>query len=400
MADGIMKKLPEDVVIYILLRLAVKSLMRFNCISKTCYTLIKSSTFVNLYLYRTTTSKDKFILFKHCFEHERNRYKTILSFLSGDDDDDDYFNPIIQDLDVTHLKSNNNFNLDQFIGPCHGLIAMMDSVTTILINPSTRNYRLLPPDQFIGCEKDHYRSIQNVGFGYDSIANDYKVIRISIIYMTDRDDYPEEMDRIVDIYDLSVDCWRKLDDGVVQQLSMFYCVSCSQMFYRGICHWVASQDIDGNIDEYVILCFEMSTEIFHSLKIPEPCHLIYGPGCKLMLLHDSLTLIYHPYSEPVIADEKDFIDIWVMKDYNVYESWIKKYTIRGLQIDFPLAIWKGYLLLYQSGSGCLKSYNLNSNVVKELSFHGVPQSFRVIGYKDSLTSIPRENEQTTQVHKF
>ncbi|KAK4737265.1 hypothetical protein R3W88_000962 [Solanum pinnatisectum] len=353
--------------------------MRFNCISKTFYTLIKSSTFVNLYLYRATTSKDEFILFKHCFEHERNRYKTILSFLSGDDDDDDYFNPIIQDLDVTHLKSNNNYSLDQFIGPCHGLIAMMDSVTTISINPSTRNYRLLPPDQVIGCQKDYYRSIQNVGFGYDSIANDYKVIRISIIYMTDHDDYPEEMDRIVDIYDLSVDCWRKLDSGVVQQLSMFYCVSCSQMFYRGICHWVASQDIDGNIDEYTVLCFEMSTEIFHSLKIPEPCHLIYGPSCKLMVLHDSLALIYHPYSEP---------------------SWIKKYTIRGLQIDFPLAIWKGYLLLYQSGSGCLMSYNLNSNVVKELSFHGVPQSFRVICYKDSLTSIPRENEHTTQVHKF
>ncbi|KAK6803323.1 hypothetical protein RDI58_001107 [Solanum bulbocastanum] len=240
---------------------------------------------------------------KHCFEHERNRYKTILSLLSDDDNDSDYFNPIIQDLDVTHLKSNNNYSLDQFIGPCHGLIAMMDSVTTILINPSTRNYRLLPPDQFIGCQKDYYRSIQNVGFGYDSITNDYKVIRISIIYMTDRDDYPEKMDRIVDIYDLSVDSWRKLDGGVVQQLSMFYCVSCSQMFYRGICHWVASQDIDGNIDEY-------------------------------------------------------------------------------------------------SGSGCLMSYNHNSNVVKGLSFHGVPQSFRVICYKDSLTSIPRENEHTTQVHKF
>nr|AIG62953.1 S-locus F-box protein type-13 [Solanum chilense] len=400
MADGIMKKLNEDVVIYILLRLAVKSLLRFNCISKTCYSLIKSSTFVYLYLNRTTTSKDEFILFKHCFEYERNMHKTILSFLSGDDDDDDYFNPIIQDLDVTHLKTNNNYSIDQFIGPCNGLIAMMDTVTTILINPSTRNYRLLPPDQFIGCQEDHYRSIQNVGFGYDSIANDYKVIRISKIYMTDREDYPEEMDRIVDIYDLSVDCWRKLDGDVVQQLSTFYCASSSQMFYSGICHWFASQYIKGEIDEYLILCFEMSTEIFHSLKIPEPCYLMYGPSCKLMLLQDSLALIYHPYSEPVIPDEKDLINIWIMKDYNVYESWTKKYTIRGHQIDFPLAIWKGYLFLYQSGSGSMMSYNLNSNVVKELSFHGVPKSFRVIGYKDSLTSIPRENEHTTHVQKF
>lgn len=356
-----MKKLSEDVVIYILLRLVVKSLMRFNCISKTFYTLIQSSSFVNLYLYRTTTSNDEFVFFKRCFEQENNRYKTILSFFSGDVDD--YLNPIFQDLDATHLTSTFTFNHDQLIGPCHGLITLMDSANTVLINPSMRNYTLLPPNP-LGCEKDFYCSIQGVGFGFDSIANDYKVVRISIIYMVDRDDYPQEMERRVDIYDMSVDSWRELDHEVGQQLTMFCCVSCSQMFYRGVCHWVASQDID----EYVILCFEMSTEIFHSLKILETCHLIDGPACKLMLLHDSLTLVYHPYSEPMISVEKDIINIWIMKDYNVYESWIKKYTIRGLLIEFPLAVWKGYLLLFQSRSGCLMSYNLNSSVVKDLKF--------------------------------
>ncbi|KAM3338200.1 F-box protein CPR1-like [Capsicum galapagoense] len=389
-----MTKLSEDVLICILLRLAVKSLMRFNCISKTFYALIQSSTFVNLYLYLTTTSKDEFILFKRCLGQENNRYKTILSFLSGDEDND-YLNPISHDLDVTYLSSPYNFDNDQLIGPCHGLIAWMDSVTTFLINPSTRNYRILPPNHFC-CQEDFYRSIQAVGFGFDSIANNYKVGKISIIYMVDNDDYPQEMERKVDIYDLSVDCWRELDHTVAQLLTTFCCVSCSQMFYRGVCHWVASLDIDA----YVILCFEMSTEISYSLEISETCHLINGPSCRLVILHDSLTLIYHPYREPVISVEKDLINIWIMKDYNKYESWIKKYTISGLLIVFPLAVWKGYLLLFQSRSGCLMSYNLISNVVKQFSFHGCPKSFRVLLYKDSLTSIPTESENTTQVDKF
>lgn len=168
------------------------------------------------------------------------------------------------------------------------------------------------------------------------------------------------------------------------------------MFYKGVCYWVTSLDVD----EYVILCFEMSTEIFPSIEIPETCRLINGPCCKLMLVHDSLTLIYHPYLEPVISVEKDMINIWIMKDYNVYDSWIKIYTIRCFLIKFPLAVWKGYLLLFQSRSGCLMSYNLNSSVVKELRFHGCPTSFRMILYKDSLTQIPRESDHTTQVHKF
>lgn len=176
MVDGIMNKMSKDVVIYTLLRLSVKSHMRFKGVSKSFYTLIWSSIFVNLYLYRTTTSKDEFILLKRCFRQENYRYKTILSFLSGDDDD--YLNPIFEDLDVTHLTSTYNFDHDQLIGPCHGLIALMDYETTILFNPSTRNYRVLPPSPF-GCPQHLYRNVQCVGFGFDPVFNDYKVIRIS-----------------------------------------------------------------------------------------------------------------------------------------------------------------------------------------------------------------------------
>nr|XP_009802003.1 PREDICTED: LOW QUALITY PROTEIN: putative F-box/kelch-repeat protein At1g13200 [Nicotiana sylvestris] len=147
MVHGILKKLPEDVFIHILLKLPVKSLIRFKCISKTWYILMESSTFINLHLNHAINAKDEFIVFKLSFQEDPFQHKTILSFLFGDDDDD-YLTPVSPDLDVPYLTSTFSSNYDQLIGPCQGLIALINIVDTVLFNPATRNYRLVPPCPF------------------------------------------------------------------------------------------------------------------------------------------------------------------------------------------------------------------------------------------------------------
>ncbi|NP_001289821.1 S-locus F-box protein type-5 [Solanum lycopersicum] len=139
MAHEILKKLPEDVIIYILLRLPVKSLILFTCISKTWYILIRSSTFINLHLNNSKTAKEEFIIFKRSLQVDPFQHKTTLSFLFGDD-----LKPVIPDLDVPYLESTFVNDYDQFIGPCHGLVALISMMNTVLFNPATRNYRLLP----------------------------------------------------------------------------------------------------------------------------------------------------------------------------------------------------------------------------------------------------------------
>lgn len=142
MVHGVMNKLPEDLIIFIHLKFPVKSLIRFNCISKFFYTVIQSSTFINLYLNRTTTTQEKFILFKRSIEEELNQYKTIFSFLC--ENDDNYINPIFSDIDVPYLTSTRSRNYDQLIGPSHGLIALVSNTSAVLFNPATRYYRVLP----------------------------------------------------------------------------------------------------------------------------------------------------------------------------------------------------------------------------------------------------------------
>nr|BAQ19003.1 S19-locus linked F-box protein 3 [Petunia axillaris subsp. axillaris] len=387
-----MNKLAQDMVVNILLRLPVKSLMRFKCVIKTYYSLIQSSSFINLQLNRVTTDKDELVLFKRSFEEDIHRHKTILSFLSSSDVDSS-LNPISPDLDVPRMTNAYSNNFDQLIGPCKGLIALMNHLVTVLINPSTRNYRLLPSSPF-DSPPGFYRSIESVGFGFDSIANDYKVIRILEVYWIDHG-YPLGGEKKVEIYDLGIDSWRELDH-VDQQFPQLHWLPCSQMFYKGACHWIAIP----LVDPMVILSFDLSTEIFRTIKMPDNCCFSDGPCYSLVLSNDSLTLICYPDPAQVVDPTKDLIDIWIMKDYGVHESWIKKNTIIRLRIVSPLAVWRESLLLCERKNGILMFYNLCSNEVKDFNLHGSPKSLRAMVYKETLTPIPKGNEKSTEVQKF
>nr|AIK66459.1 S6a-locus F-box type-12 protein [Petunia integrifolia subsp. inflata] len=393
MPDGIIMKLHQDIIIYMLLRLPVKFLLRFKCISKYCYTLTKSSTFINIHHNRATTSDDEYILFKRSFKEDVERYKGIFSFLSGNNGDD--LNCTFPDLDVPNMTSLYSITQDKLIGPCHGLVAVMNVSSTILLNPATRKYRLLPSSPF-GVPKGFYRNIENGGFGFDSVVNDYKVFRISEVYTEDSFGYPEEGERKVEVYELGIDVWRELDH-VDQQLPKLFWMT-SSMPYNGTYHWLITLSYEHKL---ILLCFDMSTEIFRYITTPNTRYFSSGTRHSLVLLNDCLSFICHPFLGPEIDPTKDFIDIWMMKDYNVYESWINIYTIRVLPIhEFPLAIWKDSLLFFQGKTGYLMSYDLNTEEVKELNLNGCKRSMRAIVYKESLAPIPEGSESSTQVHNF
>nr|ABR18786.1 class S F-box protein [Nicotiana alata] len=381
MLDGIMKKLPEDVVIYILSRFSVKSLLRFKFISKSWYTLIQSSTFINVHLNRSTITKNEFILFSRSFRIETEGFKNVLSIISSDDYND--LNVVLQDLDLPYLTFTPNYHFNELVGPCNGLIVLTDDDDIIvLFNPATKNYMLLPPSPFV-CSKGYHRSfIGGVGFGFDSIGNDYKFVRISEVFL---DTYwgPEEREQKVEVYDLRSDSWRDLNH-VDQQLPTIFWNQCFEMLHNGAFHWYAVGDLT-----YEILCFDFSTEIFRSMKMPESCNAYDGKRYSLAVVNESLTLICYPSPDSEIDQTQNTMDIWIMMEYGVNESWTKKYIISPLPIESPLTIWRDHLLLLQSKTGQLISYNLRSNEVKEFDLRGYPESLRAIVYKESLISVPK-----------
>nr|AIG62979.1 S-locus F-box protein type-5 [Solanum habrochaites] len=389
MAHEILKKLPEDVIVYILLKLPVKSLIRFKCISKTWYILIESSTFINLHLNYSKTAKEEFIIFKRSLQVDPFQHKTTLSFLFGDD-----LNPVSPDLEVPYLESTFVNDYDQFIGPCHGLIALINMINTVLFNPATRNYRLLPP--FPTDAPQGFRcSIDGVGFGFDSMANDYKVVRISKVYNDPPYRDPYSIEQKVEVYDMITDFWRELDN-IDQDMPRIYWASSSMVFYKTACYWLAI----GSKDKMIILYFDMGTEIFNTINLPHTCNSYNGPHYGLLVLRDSITMLRYPNPNPEYDPAQNLMQIWMMKEYEVYDSWMKIYTVRPLLIESPLLIWKDYQMLCENRDGSLISYDLKLDKVQQFSLQGCPTSLRAICYKESMIQIPCESKDNAQVQYF
>ncbi|XP_016457494.1 F-box/kelch-repeat protein At3g06240-like [Nicotiana tabacum] len=379
MVDGIMKKLPEDVVIYILLKFTVKSLIRFKCISRTWYTLVQSSTFINLHLNRPTTRKNEFILFSRSIKVEPHGLKNVISIIYSDNDDD--LNSIFPDLDPPYLTFSYYYAYNELVGPCNGLLVLTDFEVIILLNPATRNYMPLPSSPFVCAEGLNLSIMGGVGFGFDWIGNDYKVIRILEVFK-DADWSPDVIDQKVEVYDLHTDSWREFRVG--QQFPKVHWLPHFEIFHKGAFHWYANID-----DAMVILCFDMSTEIFRTMIMPDSFNDYDGKYYSLVILNESLTLICYPDSYAEIDLTQDSMDVWIMMDYGVRDSWTKKYMIRPPPFKSPLTIWKNHLLFLQNKGGLLISYDLISNEAKEFNLQGYPQSLRIIVYKESLISIPK-----------
>uniref|UniRef100_M1DHD5 Class S F-box protein n=2 Tax=Solanum tuberosum TaxID=4113 RepID=M1DHD5_SOLTU len=374
-----MKKYPEDMLIHILLRLPLKFILRFKSVSKTLYTLIQSSSFINIHYNHTLNSTYDNILLKRSFKEDIERYKAVFSFIPNDDEDN--LNTVYPDLDVPYTSSISSVKSDKLINSSHGLIALMEPRTTIVFNTSTRNYKRLPPSHF-QISKGEYQSFESGGFGYDSVVNDFKVFRISEVFKEDGFGHINDGEKRVEVYELGIDIWRKLDH-VDQQLPKLFWLN-SSMSYKGCYHWIASFE-----GQKIILCFDMTTEIFRNIQMPaDTSKFTEGTLHSLLILNESLSLLCYP---SVIDPNTDFMEIWIMKDYNIYESWIKKYTIIGVPTENPLVMWKDFVLLFQSKSGYLMSYDLKHDAIKELNIQGCPKSMRVVIYKEFLTPIQRES---------
>lgn len=235
---------------------------------------------------------------------------------------------------------------------------MTDEVNTVLLNPATRHYRVLQPNPF-ECPLGFHHSIDVVGFGLDSIANNCKIVRISIVH-GEPPFYDFNMrKRKVDVYKLSVESWRELnmDNQHFPHVNWY---PCSGVFYKGTSHWF------GKTTVLVILCFDMSSETFRKIKMPSACHFYDGKSYGLIILNESLTLICYACSWGKNEHLEDLLDIWIMKEYDVNESWTKKYTIiKPLSVESPLVVWKDHFLLLQNKHGLLISYDLKSCEVKQ-----------------------------------
>ncbi|KAF5188114.1 F-box protein [Thalictrum thalictroides] len=387
-----MDQFPNEITTQILSRLPVKYVLRCRSVCKTWKNIIDDrQRFAPLHYTRSLEEE----------EEATHHNKSTLIFVSTGNPHPIY----IVELKQESQQQQHIFKASQidFWGPgfktiyansCHGLLCFYTQELnyTYIHNPATHEFFELPSSPLSPeSNKDVNLGdtlpppyVHAIGFGYDHSSKAFKVLQI--VYMIwDLSDLCFVKPVRAQVCTLGSNSWRKLEN--------FPCVSCfgrKPALINGALHWLSDKHI---------LSFDLASENFGSVQYP---HSNFIPffyfefeseyNFQLVALDACLSIAH-------LSSDEDF-ELWIMKDYNVKESWIKLIIKRRygvFQNVFPICIWKNDELLLLYGSNILVSYGIQSGTYTPFEIEDLPayhfkpfthfHGYEVYPYVGNLMSI-------------
>jgi F-box interacting protein len=353
--------LPEEMVVKILSWLPPKSLIRFKSVSKRWHALIGNPDFLskNLLNYSILTQNpcDPRRLTLFIARDISDRRKEIFSFRSYDS---------LRCASQTPLNLPPALPSFSVVASCNGLLCLWNW-DLYLWNPATPSeLKALPaaPSLCRGYDLGFY----HVGFGFDSVSNDFKVVKL---FDGDRVGLLE-----AEMYSLKSGCWRPLD---VSESLEFRVVSQSAAM-DGVFLWY-----DGEGPPYLsdsIVAFDFSKEEFVKMKFPDDSFFYASSSHDndeftrfLTKLKGSVAMIV----VPIGVKEYMYLDIWVMLEFGVSESWTRLLGIElPLHLERPLGFWKNGELFMQNSEGQVVLYDLLAQTETNLQFEGFRGTLEVV----------------------
>jgi len=238
--------------------------------------------------------------------------------------------------------------------------------TITLFNPAIKESKRLPKSIFAGAL---VMSSLAVGFGYDSRANDYKVVKFGV-------DCSEKLQ--AEVYCLSTDTWREINFNIeVDDLFPF-----STEYINGVFFWFVQTP------DFMIISFDMCDEVFHIISRPGD-HQFATSWPRLGLWNESLAVIYTFYAED---DDSIFSEIWAMD--NCYESvngscsWSKVYTFKPLLDLGGLVSFRNNLFVIRNSWRHLCFYNIRSQKFRKIVIdRSIDITYWSLSYVKSLVSL-------------
>jgi len=256
MAESVLEEkvrnhIPYDISFSILSKLPLKSLKRFECVCKSWSLLFEDSHFMNKF-------RTNFISKSHSYYNDTSLilYQVIdplhCSFylLSGER----FENRVKLDLPNPFQVENPFFDfVDCDI--ITGTLCLNKQKTLVLWNPTTNEFKVIPPSPAESIPPYREASTLLHGFGYDHVQDDIKVIRYVHFCQINgrglrllnvrREDVPWNEISYEPLWEInSVRCnsWRKLDFNMPK---CWTDSSNDRLCMNGICHWwYVSEDRD------------------------------------------------------------------------------------------------------------------------------------------------------------
>ncbi|KAL4312527.1 hypothetical protein GQ457_01G046080 [Hibiscus cannabinus] len=359
-----MERLPQDVVLDILSRLPVTTLAISKSVCPSWRSIIQGSVLVDKHLLRMSEPEnDPCIIFQSPppildhyyfvdFAAYSGRYKRLMSFW----------------VPTMHGK---------LVASSNGLLCFCSSSAIYICNPLTKDSVELPK---LSSESGI------LGFGFSPTTKEYKVL--DIIYqrkMPRSNSLLAPFQSKVRIFTLGDSQWRSL--GMVPYQ---FVVRQSQVTVCGRLHWI-SQEVR---TKDRIISFDLTAEQFQAVPLADHMNL-ERRFFELVALRGHLC---------VAASNVDCgLDIWVMKEYNVKESWVKEFVIGGylpkelrstdgripfLKSDFSVVCsFKGGKILLKLWRKDLVLYDPVHEKFEEPMFEGALQWHKMVVHVGSLVSL-------------
>jgi F-box interacting protein len=169
--------------------------------------------------------------------------------------------------------------------------------TAVLCNPSIRKYSTLPP-----LENRRKREVRSTlfSFGYDHFNDVYKVIAIS---------YFKDKNNEVDVYTLGTNYWRSIQDFPCSSRCMYQ----PGVFVGGTVNWLA---YEASNSSYCCDIVSLDLEKESYQKVPQPD--LEKDHWAIGMFRDCLC---------IFASSDMFLDVCIMKEYGIKESWTKLYNV-------------------------------------------------------------------------
>ncbi|KAK9091945.1 hypothetical protein Syun_026856 [Stephania yunnanensis] len=382
------ESLPREVMLNILLRLPIMSVWQCKSVCRTWRALAQEKSFSTMLFTLAAENNPSLIL--HHDSPIRNQL-----FVLGDDGQNGHYK-FIRKITTPFTSIMPEFDV---VGSCNGFLCLSDSLlfeTICIYNPFTYECMLLPKTLHLAKHE------VVIGFGFISKTNEYKVIRV-VYYIEEsgkqRRLEPRQQSQ-VEMLTLGKDSnWRSI--GIVRQKIHWFS---PKLLINGVLHWV--------ITPYrrltrMIIGFDFTTEKFEEV----PCPRWERPVRNTFQLAEIQGCL-----SAVVNCKDGGIDIWVMKEYNVKESWIKELTIReylpsGLSRDRfrPIGLWRNgtfiagtvrllcvlkcgkFLLEYENQA--LVCYDPVEAKFEELIIQGLPEWFQSVTHVGSLLSLEAPTEK-------
>ena len=364
--------LPQDVVVEILSRLPVKSLMRFNCVHKSWYALMRSHHFITKHhKFATSNNLGRGVLFKY----RSSKGHLCVSLLSNDTLE------VSRDVDLLSLFPDKIDYLPCIYGPCNGIFLLQGLYTMgdnaedlVLWNPATRETKVLPKIKR-GCRYNSGKHLDcKFGFGIDPNTNDYKVVRIV-------DCHGCRQQPQFEVYNLSTDSWRVIDRSPSKLYNIYF--SRFPSYLNGFHHWKAAEVYkkargkgwmfpEHGPTRMFIVSFDMSNEVFLETPLPTvPCALGSLKN-DIAVINDSVSLIVGYCGTRNLRN--GWFDIWVMSsEIGVERTWTKKFKVEGSGLEFAdrlLEIREDGLVILHKIDGSMAVYDRKTQELRKFAKYG------------------------------